>query len=140
MLRIPLLRTLSMFLTGVFVISPISIYSQSVCPIKTVKVGSLNGRVVDAVKGVAPWTNVTVVLRANNDEQTRLSSTTTDENGYFKFRTRTEGRYLLDFSTSMFPTYRAVVRLGNSRKTSAKPWLIVRLGSDCWESDIAPLK
>ena len=119
---------------------PFTVTAQSVCPIKTVTVSSLNGRAVDRWKGEAPWTNLMVVLRADDDEQTQLSSTTTDEKGYFRFGSLKKGRYLIDFSTTFLPTYRAVVRLRNSRNANAKPWLLVKLGVDCWESEIEPLK
>ena len=115
-----------------------SVSPQSVCAIKTVEVGSLNGRVIDAGASATPWANVAVHLRST-DEQV-IAAATTDPSGYFSLAPLKRNTYFLDFKTDLVPTYRAVVKLRNSGSSTKKPWVLIRLGADCGVSDADKLK
>jgi hypothetical protein len=114
--------------------------AQSVCPITTVKVGSLSGQVVENTRNQAPWPRITVILKSSGDAQRQIASTETDENGYFKFRGQQKGVFLLDFKTQFTPTLRTVVKLSRSKNSVAKPWILIKLGFDCWTSEITQLR
>jgi hypothetical protein len=110
------------------------------CPIKTVKVKALNGRVVENSTSQPPWQNVVVELRLDDETQTLRLTTVTDENGSFNFGKVKNGKYFLDFRTNVVPSYRLVVRTNGVKDSAKGASFLVKLDSDCGNNEVKVLK
>lgn len=129
-------KTLSLSMAGACVIWPLSAFPQSMCPIKTVKVNSLNGKVVENSIGQNPWANVVVELRLDNETQTLSSTTVTGEDGSFIFPQVKKGKYLLDIRTNALSSYRLVVRTRGVNDTAKAASFLVKLDPDCGKNEV----
>ena len=128
---------LSVLLLGLgFLSAPILLFSQALCPIKTVRIKSIHGQVIENSKAETPWRNISVELRSGDSDQTLISKTNTNENGVFRFDSVKKGTYLLDFRTTHFPSYRLVVKARGSNDLGKGGSFIVKLDPDCGKTQV----
>ena len=125
--------------SGVLLAASFSANAQAVCPIVTVKVSSFSGRVVENTPSAAPWQNLVIELKRRDDEQTLISTRTVDQNGRFAIGQLKKGRYLVDLIHE-YISYRLVVKVTESNSLKLKPSILVRLGLDCWNTDVTTVQ
>ena len=129
---------LSLVLTCFFT----TIYSQAVCPISTAKVNSIQGRVVENIGSQKPWPDIVVEIRNFGDNETLVSTTKTDKDGLFSIAGLQKGKYVMNviFDVRYISTYRLIAKVKRSNSSKKKPSILVRLGSDCWETEVTIVK
>ena len=108
---------------------------QSMCPIKTIKVGKLLGKVVERSDSASPLQNVSIELRSTDEAQSLIATTTTDKDGGFRFSSVKNGKYSIDFRPEWMESYRLVVKLRSSGQTRGGSF-VVKLDLDCGKNEV----
>ncbi len=119
-----------------------TVHCQAVCPIITLKVNKVSGKIIEKGKLATPFPDVKVELRKINDEETLVSSTTSDKLGFFEFEEIEKGKYLflLDFNKPSFVNYRAVVKVKKTNSSKSKPSILIVYSGDCWDTEALTVK
>ena len=110
--------------------------AQGVCPIKTVKLRSVRGSVVENLPNRTPVPNVLVEIRSSPHGETLLSSTRTDETGKFDFGPMKKGAYSLDFRHDFLAGYRLIVKSRGLTPSPKGDSVLVLLGLTCFETEV----
>ena len=114
-------------------------YGQAICPITTLKIGSVKGKVLWNDKTVAPITRTKVELIRLGEEDFLISSTLTNENGFFEISNLEKGKYGLDVwlyvDEKPYFVYRVALKVTKSNATKSDSLIVVKLGLDCWTSE-----
>ncbi len=114
-------------------------FAQAICPIETLKVNSLNGKVIWNDKTEAPIAKTKVDLIKLDEEQNLLSSIFTDEDGFFEFKELEKGKYAIDVwlyvDEKPYFVYRVALKVKKSSATKSNSQIQVKLGLDCWNSE-----
>jgi len=108
---------------------------QSMCPIKTIRVGKLLGKVVEKSDSASPLQNVSLELRSTDEAQSLIATTTTDKDGGFRFDSVKNGRYSIDFRPGWMDSYRLVVKFRSNGQTKGGSF-VVKLDLDCGNNEI----
>lgn len=115
--------------------------AQSMCPIKTVTVDSVQGK-VDAIDGAStfPLQGLKLELVRIGPVDTSLGTAVTDEKGVFKFNDIPKGAYRLSVSyvykgVEVAPKYDLVLRLKKPNSNSKK-YIHVSLSIDCGQNTV----
>lgn len=115
-------------------------FSQSICPIVTLKVNKVSGKILDGGRLEEPLPNIRVELRNFNDEETLVSTAITDKLGLFEFENIKKGEYIFNtyfiFNDELYLKYRAVVKVKKSNSLKSKPSILISFGIDCHETEI----
>lgn len=69
------------------------VHAQDLCPVKTVVVNSVQGRVFGGGSEVTPIVGTLVELRTISAENRLVESTRTDKEGRFRFQNQDDGNY-----------------------------------------------
>jgi hypothetical protein len=111
---------------------PCLVPAQSVCPIRTVRVDTLEGTISENARDRMPVPKAAIDVRSARNESTLIASTRTDEKGWFSFGSIASGKYLLDVRSEFAPSYRLIVKSRGKKKGSS---ILVRLGPDCHQTE-----
>ncbi|MDQ3633674.1 MAG: hypothetical protein M3405_04090 [Acidobacteriota bacterium] len=119
-------------------------FSQSICPIVTVKVNKVSGKILVGGRLEEPLPNIKVELRKFDDEETLVSTAVTDKSGLFEFDNIRKGEYIFNtyfvFNNELYLKYRAIVKVKKSNSLNSKPSILIRFGIDCHETEIKTVK
>lgn len=119
-------------------------FSQTICPIVTVKVNKASGKILDGGRLEEPLPNIKVELRNFDEKETLVSSTITDKSGVFEFKNIKKGEYIFNtyfvFNDNLYLKYRAVVKVKKSNSLKSKPSILIRFGIDYHETQIKTIK
>jgi len=122
-----------------FVAFPFSAFSQAMCPIITLKVNKVRGNIVYKDGKTEPIPDIKLELRKPDDEETLVSTATTNESGLFEFKDIQKGAYILivDFviNGKSWLEYRTVVKVKKSNSSKSKPSILIRFAIDCFETE-----
>ena len=121
-----------------------SSYGQAICPITTLKIGGIKGKVLWNDKTAAPITKTKVELKRLDEAQSLVTSILTDENGFFEINNLKKGKYGLDVwlyvDEKPYFVYRVALKITKSNETKSNSLLVVKLGLDCWTSEASVVK
>lgn len=117
--------------------------AQSVCTIETLKVDGIAGTVIWNDKTELPISRVRLELLdpRTNDDNLPVAIFVTGEDGRFAFNDLTKGKYIL--SAKLFVDevpyfeYRAVFNVRKSKARHVHSAIKLKLGLDCWKSEIS---
>jgi 5-hydroxyisourate hydrolase-like protein (transthyretin family) len=116
-----------------------SVFSQAICPTKTLKVNKVNGQILDGGKLETPLPNIKVELREINENERLVSEVYTNKSGVFEFENIKKGKYFFNvyfvFNNDLYLTYRAVVKVNKTNSSKLKPSILIRYGVDCWNTE-----
>ncbi len=119
-------------------------FSQAVCPIKTLKVNKVNGKILLGVKSKIPYSNAGIFLFKLDDVETIVSTTTTNEEGYFEFDNIKKGKYGFKFDVifdgMLYRPYRAIVKVKKTDSSKLKPSILIIYSGDCWDTEAETVK
>ncbi len=119
-------------------------YGQAICPITTLKISGVKGKVLWNDKTVAPITKTKVDLKRLDGEQSLVTSTLTDENGFFEINNLKKGKYGLDVwlyvDEKPYFVYRVALKVTKSNETKVSSLIVAKLGLDCWTSEASVVK
>lgn len=114
-------------------------FAQGTCPIKELKVSRIQGVVVSQGREDDPIKDTKIELFRLGNPETLISTTTTDENGYFEIGNAPIGEYRLVVyfmvkGEAVAPSYNGLIV--SVKKTNAKKsnrFLDIWLGANCFE-------
>lgn len=119
-------------------------YGQAICPITTLKIGGVKGKVLWNDKTSAPITKTKVELIRLGEEDSLITSTLTDENGFFEINNLKKGKYGLDVwlyvDEKPYFVYRVALKVTKSNAKKSNSLIVVKLGLDCWTSEAGIVK
>jgi len=132
----------SLMLLFLLMASPASGRGQDICPIKSVKMGTLSGYVYDAYKTEVPVKKASLELYRIADDELPIAAVQTDETGRFEFGKLPNGRYRLSvflkvdgvISTTNFDI---AVKIKNTESVGVKHTFLIRLGVNCYDSSFS---
>lgn len=112
-------------------------FAQSTCPVKTLNVNEVKGKVVSLGKNEVPVSGTKVELFQLNDDAL-VKSVLTDEKGFFKIDNVKSGKYRLlvwfTIEGETYLKYNLILKVVENQKENNRV-VYVRLGMDCFESD-----
>jgi hypothetical protein len=121
-------------------------YAQGICRVATLKVDGIAGRVEwnDRTHQPIAKTRLKLLDAETNDAEKPLASFVTGEDGRFAFKNLTKGKYILAAKlfvdeSPMFE-FRAVFDVRKSKGSRIRSFINMKLGSDCWRSDVSVRK
>ncbi len=119
-------------------------YAQAICPLTTLKTDSVRGKVLWNDKTTAPITKTKVELKRFDEEQSLVTSTLTNENGFFEIHNLKKGEYGLDVwlyvDEKSYFVYRVALKVKKSNDAKSNSLIVVKLGLDCWNSEASVMK
>ncbi len=114
-------------------------YAQAICPIKTLKIDSVKGKVIWNDKTEAPIAKIKVELKRLDEEQSLVKSIFTGKNGFFEFKKLKKGKYAVDVwlyvDEEPYFVYRVALKVKKSNVIKSNSQILVKLGLDCWDSE-----
>jgi uncharacterized surface anchored protein len=112
-------------------------FAQSTCPVTTLSVATVKGKVVSQGKIEVPVSGTKIELFRMNDEAL-VESVLTDENGFFKIANVKNGKYRLvvwfTIEGATYLKYNLILKVKKNRKENNQ-MVYIRLGMDCFSSD-----
>lgn len=124
--------------------SNVIVFSQAICPIRTLKVNKINGKILDGGKSEEPLPEIKLELIKFDEEETIVSTVFTDKAGYFEFENIEKGKYGLIiyfvFNGNLYLKYRAIVKAKKTDSPKVKPSILIRFGVDCHETEAISIK
>ena len=130
------------FLSVIFVCGIYSLpsFAQGICPITTIKLGRIKGKVVSQGKNEVPISATKVELFNLNENKVLIDSVMTDEKGFFKFDNINKGIYGLTvwftIKGQTYLKYDVILKVTKNQKEKENNKMVyVRLGMDCFNSD-----
>ncbi len=119
-------------------------FSQAVCPIKTLKVNKVNGKILLGGKSKEPFPDTKIDLFKFDEKETVISTTATNEDGYFEFDNIKKGKYGLNvhivINGMSYPPYRAIVKVKKTDSSKLKPSILIIYSGDCWDTEAETVK
>lgn len=121
--------------------SELCLAQNAICPITTLKVKQVVGKVVWADNPESPVSNTRIDLVTLGESQELLESMKTDENGFFEFRDVKKGKYALNVylliagSTEVAPRYWVPLKVTRSNSTNSRRHILILRAFDCWDSE-----
>ena len=115
--------------------------AQGICPLPSLRVDSVKGKVVTQGKNEdEPLSQAKVELRRLDDKETLVASTVTDNGGLFEITSSPKGKYRLViwFSVNNQLYFKYYIKLNvvkRVKKPKEKMSILVKLGVDCFNSE-----
>ena len=128
-------------LFGFFSLFHSQIMAQGVCPITTLKIGELKGKVVTSGRAEdEPLAQTKVELRRLDENETLVSSAVTDEKGTFEISEIKSGKYRLVvwfiLNNQLYFKYYVKLEIKDKlKKAKRKSSILIKLGIDCQSSE-----
>jgi hypothetical protein len=113
-------------------------FAQGICPITTIKLGRIKGKVVSQGRNEVPVSATKVELFNLKSNKVLIASVMTDENGFFEFDSIKKGTYGLTawftIKEETYLKYAVILKVTKNQKENNQ-MVYIRLGMDCFESD-----
>lgn len=124
----------------IFAASELCPAQNAICPITTLKVEQVVGKVVWADNPESPVPNTRIDLVTLGESQEIVDSMETDENGFFEFKDVKKGNYALNIylivgSTEVAPRYWVPLKVTRTNSTNSRRHILILRAPDCWDSD-----
>ncbi len=125
------------------IVFAVPILANTTCPIETVSVPNLRGKVVGEWKnGLYPIASTRIEVRRIDDKQSLIFTTKTNASGYFELRSIKKGSYqLIVFRYAndqiMFRYTISLQLIKKKTKVDDGTSILVTLGIDCYDSKVA---
>ncbi len=116
-------------------------YAQGICPITTLKINRIQGKVLSNDKLQEPIRQTKVELTRLGETVSLNYSTLTNDSGYFEINNVKKGKYALGVWLTVnekpYFNYRAAITVKKSNDSKSKDLILVNLGLDCFTSEVS---
>jgi hypothetical protein len=119
-------------------------HAQGICPIITLKVNRISGKILWNDKNAQPITKTKVELKRLDEKESLTASTITNDLGFFEINNIKTGKYGLDVLLSVdekpYFVYRIALKVKKSNATKSESIIALKLGLDCFNSEARIIK
>lgn len=142
MIRLQFLKTIYIFLSllGLFSICYISIRAQSMCPLKTLKINKIQGKITaQERKNTIPLSYTKIDLQRLGDPDVLVTTVETDDKGFFEISNIPKGEYRLAVhfivdGREIVPKYDVILKVKKSNVSESNKYICIFLAFDCGDN------
>ncbi len=148
MIKIKLIKIISVFLFLLIVFSAESICgnAQDLCPLKTVKLNKIQGKIMaKGSRDKVPLPHTKIELERLGSPVVLVATVETDEEGFFEINNIKKGEYRLVVhyiynGVVLNPKYNLILKVKKSNADKSKKFLYVELAFDCGNTTVKLVK
>lgn len=117
------------------------IFAQSMCPITTLTVNRIRGKVLTNDQQQVPIKQAKVELFSLGETDSLVASAFTDDLGYFNITNVQKGKYAIEAAFAVEGVthlkYRFVLKVKKSNDTRSSALIMVKLDANCFDSEVS---